>query len=140
MEVRAMGHILHGSAKASAQKQWPSGIRAPQCMISPPTPKDTKSTPLTIEEETIIVAFHRHTLLPLDDRLCALQATIPLRIRSSLHRCLQRHGISRLPEVTGTRSREGSSRPIPSATAISTTAFWRQVCAGVVSRKRNSVF
>jgi hypothetical protein len=29
-----------------------------------------------------------------------LQATIPHLSRSSLHRCLQRHGISRLPEVT----------------------------------------
>jgi hypothetical protein len=30
-----------------------------------------------------------------------LQATIPHLTRSSLHRCLLRHGISRLPEVTG---------------------------------------
>ena len=37
-------------------------------------------------------------LLPLDDCLYALQATIPHLTRSSLHRCLQRHGISRLPE------------------------------------------
>ena len=29
----------------------------------------------------------------------ALQATIPHLTRSSLHRCLQRHGISRLPEI-----------------------------------------
>jgi hypothetical protein len=43
----------------------------------------------------------KHTLLPLDDCLYALQATIPHLTRSSLHRCLQRHGISRLPEVTG---------------------------------------
>ncbi len=56
---------------------------------------------LSLEEEAIIVAFHKHTLLPLDDCLYALQATIPHLPRSSLHRCLQRHGISRLPEVTG---------------------------------------
>jgi hypothetical protein len=31
----------------------------------------------------------------------ALQATIPQPTRSALHRCLQRHGISRLPEVEG---------------------------------------
>ena len=41
--------------------------------------------------------------MPLDDCLYALQATIPHLTRSSLHRCLQRHGISRLPEVTGAR-------------------------------------
>jgi len=38
-------------------------------------------------------------LLPLDDCLYALQATIPHLTRSSLHRCLQRHGVSRLPQV-----------------------------------------
>jgi hypothetical protein len=32
---------------------------------------------LSIEEEAIIVAFRRHTLLPLDDFLYALQPTIP---------------------------------------------------------------
>ena len=49
----------------------------------------------------MIVAFRRHTLLPLDDCLYSLQATIPRLTRSSLHRCLQRHGISRLPDVEG---------------------------------------
>ena len=56
---------------------------------------------LSVEDEAIIVAFRRHTLLPLDDCLYALQPTIPHLTRSSLHRCLQRHGISRLPEVEG---------------------------------------
>ena len=51
--------------------------------------------------ETTVVAFRKHTLLPLDDCLYALQATIPHLTRSSLHRCLQRHGIGRLPEVVG---------------------------------------
>jgi transposase InsO family protein len=62
-------------------------------------PKEPKSTSLSVEDEAIIVAFRKHTLLPLDDCLYALQATIPHLTRSSLHRCLQRHGISRLPEV-----------------------------------------
>jgi len=56
---------------------------------------------LSIEQEAVIVAFRKHTLLPLDDCLYALQATIPQLTRSSLHRCLERHGISRLPEVEG---------------------------------------
>ena len=64
-------------------------------------PKDPRSTVLTIEEEAVIVAFRRYTLLPLDDCLYALQATLPHLTRSSLHRCLQRHGISRLPDVEG---------------------------------------
>jgi transposase InsO family protein len=64
-------------------------------------PKEVRSTVLTPEEEAIIVAFRRHTLLPLDDCLYGLQPTIPHLTRSSLHRCLERHGISRLPEIDG---------------------------------------
>ncbi|MBN4097396.1 hypothetical protein JX003_24550 [Methylobacterium sp. OT2] len=60
--------------------------------------KQPRSTVLTPAEEVIIVAFRRHTLLPLDDCLYGLQPTIPHLTRSSLHRCLERHGISRLPE------------------------------------------
>jgi transposase-like protein len=66
----------------------------------PTGPNDPKSTVLSIEE-AITVAFRKHTLQPLDDCLYSLQATIPHLPRSSLHRCLQRHGISRLPEVEG---------------------------------------
>jgi IS30 family transposase len=46
-------------------------------------------------------AFRRHTLLPLDDCLYALQPTIPHLSRSALHRRPQRHRISHLPEVSG---------------------------------------
>jgi len=68
---------------------------------APMGPKQSRSTVLTAEEEAGVVAFRRHTLLPLDDCLYALQATIPNLTRSSLHRCLKRHGISRLPEIAG---------------------------------------
>ena len=53
------------------------------------------------------------TLLPLDDCLYALQATIPHLTRSSLHRCLQRHGISRLPEVAGDKPAKQPFRHYP---------------------------
>jgi transposase-like protein len=66
---------------------------------APMGPKDPRSTVLTAEEEAIAVAFRRHTLLPLDDCLYALQATIPHLTRSSLHRLFQRHDISRLPVI-----------------------------------------
>ena len=56
---------------------------------------------LSVEDEAIVVAFRRHTLLPLDDCLYGLQPTIAHLTRSSLHRCLERHGISRLPEMDG---------------------------------------
>jgi transposase InsO family protein len=60
-------------------------------------PARPRSTVLTDTEEAIVVAFRRRTLLPLDDVLGCLRETIPKLSRSALHRCLQRHGISRLP-------------------------------------------
>ena len=56
---------------------------------------------MTLEQEALIVAFRKHTLLALDDCLYTLQATIPHLTRSALRRCLKRHGINRLPEMTG---------------------------------------
>jgi hypothetical protein len=67
----------------------------------PMGPKVPRSTVLSPDEETLIVAFRRHTWLPLDDCLYALQATIPHLTRSSLHRLFQRHGINHLPSVEG---------------------------------------
>lgn len=59
------------------------------------------------------MAFRRHTLLPLDDCLYALQPTLPQLTRSSLHRCLQRHGISRLPEVEGDKPQKKKFKHYP---------------------------
>jgi hypothetical protein len=56
---------------------------------------------LMVGEEAVAVAFRKHTLLPLDDCLYALQATIPHLTRSSLHRCYQRYGINRRPAAEG---------------------------------------
>ena len=67
----------------------------------PTGPKEPRSTVLSVEEEAVVVAFRKHTLLPLDDCLYALQPTIPRLTRSSLNRCLQRHGVSRLPQMEG---------------------------------------
>ena len=119
-----MGQVLHGSAttteavrRAIQHSQESLRVLARRYGINqktvakwkartsvtdlPTGPKEPKSTVLSIEDEAIVVAFRRHTLLPLDDCLYSLQATIPHLTRSSLHRCLQRHGISRLPEVDG---------------------------------------
>ncbi len=68
---------------------------------------------LSVEDEAVLVAFRRHTLLPLDDCLYALQATIPHLTRSSLHRCLQRHGISRLPDVESATPSERKFKTYP---------------------------
>src|SRR5215213_8164682 len=119
-----MGQVLHGSAttteavrRAIQRSQESVRALARRHGISPTTvqkwrrrqttadaamgPKQARSPVLTLEQEAVIVAFRRHTLLPLDDRLYALQPTIPALTRSSLHRCLQRHGISRLPSAEG---------------------------------------
>src|SRR5664279_531623 len=127
MEGCAMGQVLHGCATTTeairrAIQNSQESLRAlsKRCGINPKTvakwkkrgsvadlptgPKEPKSTSLSLEDEAIIVAFRKHTLLPLDDCLYALQATIPQLTRSSLHRCLQRHGISRLPDVEGSKA------------------------------------
>jgi len=76
-------------------------------------PREPASTVLSEEDEAVIVAFRRHTLLPLDDCLYALQPTIPHLTRSSLHRCLQRHGISRLPDMDGDKPRRQRFKRYP---------------------------
>jgi transposase len=79
----------------------------------PTGPREPRSTVLSIEEEAVVVAFRRHTLLPLDDCLYALQPTIPHLTRSSLHRCLQRHGISRLPDTDGNKPQRSRFKRYP---------------------------
>lgn len=119
-----MGQILHGSATTTEavrraiqnsqeslrelskryginQKTVAKWKKRSFVVDLPTGPTQPKSTVLSIEDEAVVIAFRRHTLLPLDDCLYALQPTIPHLTRSSLHRCLQRHGISRLPEVKG---------------------------------------
>lgn len=59
------------------------------------------------------LAFRRHTLLPLYDCLYALQSSIPHLTRSALHRCLQRHGISRLPDVEGDKPKRSKFKRYP---------------------------
>ncbi|WP_150297369.1 IS481 family transposase, partial [Salipiger aestuarii] len=128
-----MGQILHGSAKTThAVRAFIQRSKASNASLSRELglnvktvakwrkresvqdaamgPKEVHSTVLSIEEEAVIVAFRRHTLLPLDDCLYALQPTIPHLTRSSLHRCLQRHGISRLPEVEGDKPKKKFKR------------------------------
>ena len=80
---------------------------------APMGPKTPKSTVLTPAEEAIVVAFRQKTLLPLDDCLYALQPTIPHLSRSSLQRCLHRHGISRLPQIEGDKPIRKTFRSYP---------------------------
>jgi transposase InsO family protein len=71
--------------------------KRPTIADQPMGPRRPRSTVLSEVEEAIIVEFRRRTLLPLDDVLGCLRDAIPKLSRSALHRCLVRHGISRLP-------------------------------------------
>ena len=135
-----MGQILHGSATtteavrraiqhsqessegacrsartASTRRQSPEWKARSSVSDLPTGPKQPRSTVLSSRgKEAVVVAFRRHTLLPLDDCLYALQPTIPHPdTRSSLHRCLQRHEISRLPQVEGEASAKRKFKAYP---------------------------
>ena len=72
----------------------------------------SRSTVLSLEEEAIVFAFRKHTLLPLDDCLYALQPSLPHLTRSSLHRCLQRHRHFAAAPPTSVAGRASRSRPL----------------------------
>jgi transposase InsO family protein len=131
-----MGQLLHGSARTTAavrraiqQSQESIAKLAKRYDLNPKTvakwkkrshvedvpmgPKQPRSTVLSTEEEALIVAFRKHTLLPLDDCLYALQVTLPHLTRSALHRCLRRHGISRLPDIEGDKPAKKKFKPYP---------------------------
>ena len=131
-----MGQVRHGSAttahavRAAIQRSQASLAQLSRELgINPKTvakwrkrgtvedlktgPKEPRSTVLTEAEEATVVAFRRHTLLPLDDCLYALQPSVPHLTRSALHRCLQRHGISRLPDIEGDKPKRQRFKPYP---------------------------
>jgi transposase InsO family protein len=131
-----MGQVLHGSARTTAavrraiqhsqeslrdlakryginQKTVAKWKQRSSTADLPTGPREPRSTVLSLDDEAIIVAFRRHTLLPLDDCLYTLQATIPHLTRSSLHRCLQRHGIGRLPDVEGDKPAKQKFKTYP---------------------------
>jgi transposase InsO family protein len=121
-----MGQVLHGSARTTAavrrtihHSQESLKTLAERYDINPKTvakwkrreyvhdapmgPKEPRSTVLTKAQEALCVACRRPTLLPLDDCLYASQDSSPHLTRSTLHRGYQRHGISRLPQLEGTK-------------------------------------
>jgi hypothetical protein len=106
------------------QKTVAKWRKRPSTADLPTGPRQASSTVLSVEEEAVIVAFRRYTLLPLDDFLYALQPTVPHLTRSSLHRCLQRHGIGRLPDVEGDKPQKKKFKdyPIPCPTSMQSIA------------------
>src|ERR671920_1176308 len=136
MEGCAMGQVLHGSATTTeairrAIQHSQASLRqlAKRYGINPKTvakwkarssttdqrtgPREPRSAVLSPEDEAVVVAFRRHTLLPLDDCLYALQPALPHLTRSTLHRCFQRHGISRLPDAGGDKPQRSRFKRYP---------------------------
>jgi RNA-directed DNA polymerase len=136
MEGSTLGQVLHGSATTTEaarrtiknsqeslralaarhgvnQKTVAKWKKRTSVADLPTGPKSPKSTVLSADEEAVVVAFRRHTLLPLDDCLYALQPSIPHLTRSSLHRCLQRHAIGRLPDVEGDKPAKKKFKSYP---------------------------
>ena len=125
-----MAEVLHGSARTTPRvraelqasqestralaarygldpktvAKWRARTTIADAPMGPSHPRSTVLTPL---EEAMILEFRRRTLLPLDDVLGCLRDTIPKLTRSALHRCLQRHGISRLPATEEKGARRG---------------------------------
>ena len=131
-----MGQVRHGSAttthavRAAIQRSQASIAELSRALrVNPKTvakwrkrrsvedrktgPREPRSTVLSEDEEAMVVALRRHTLLPLDDCLYALQPSIPHLTRSSLHRGLQRHGISRLPDMDGDKPKRQKVKRYP---------------------------
>jgi transposase-like protein len=122
MEKTIMGQLLHPNARTTQKTRREihdckeSILKAAEIFnVNPKTivkwkkrastndlpmgPKIIRSTVLSQAEEEGIVAFRKITALPLDDVLYSLQETIPHLTRSTLHRCLKRHGCSVLPKA-----------------------------------------
>ncbi len=77
-----MRHIAHAPDPSKRhgvnQKTVARGKKRTAVKNLPIGPKDAHPTVLSIEDEAIIAAFRKHTLLPVDDCLHARQATSPV--------------------------------------------------------------
>jgi len=127
-----MAQLLHGRATTTSctrqvfqQSAEPAAVLARRYGVNPKTvskwrrrhstedqpmgPKERKSSVLSELEEAAVIAFRVQTRLPLDDVFVALKPAIPRLTRSTLHRCLQRQGVSRLPRPK--RQRRGRFDP-----------------------------
>ena len=115
-----MGSILHGNAKttprirkeiqdsqeslAKLAKRYGLNEKTVLYWKHAGTVEDKKCGPrvrksvLSDLEQQAICTVRRHLKLPLDDLLILFKPKIPALTRSNLHRCLQHHGLSRLPQ------------------------------------------
>ena len=115
-----MGNILHGGAKttpkirkeiqesdksiAALARHYNLNQKTVRYWKYAGTTADKKSGPkirrssLSALEQQALCEVRRTLQLPLDDLFIVLKPNIPALTRSNLHRCLQHHGLSRLPK------------------------------------------
>lgn len=109
-------------ATASIRRRWRNGRNEPRWPVCQPCRGGhaPPCCPLTMRQRS----------LPFAGTPCCCWTTACTRCsrptRSSLHRCLQRHGISRLPEMDGDKPARSGSRATPSATSTPTLQRCRQ--------------
>jgi transposase InsO family protein len=123
-----MGNLLHGSAKTThrVRKEIQRSDKsiaalARQYYLNPKTVRywknagtifDKKSGPKTRVsvlnklEQQAVCEVRRTLQLPLDDLFIVFKDSIPALTRSNLHRCLQHHGLSRLPKEEVSRDKK----------------------------------
>ncbi len=123
-----MGNILHGGAKttpkirkeiqdsnksiAALARQYHLNPKTVSYWKHADTTADKKSGPktrvsvLSSLEQQAICEVRRTLQLPLDDLLIVFKPNMPTLTRSNLHRCLQHHGLSRLPKEEGMRDKK----------------------------------
>lgn len=92
--IRVLAERHHINPKTAQKWKRRESVEDLKCGRSP-----GQGSVLSGVDEAVIVEARRKTLLPLDDLLDLLSPQIPALTRSNLHRCLQRHGISRLADL-----------------------------------------
>ena len=116
-----MGSVLHGRARTTPRaraelqasqdsiralaaryglnpKTVAKGRRRDTVEDAPTGPRRPRTAALDEEQEARVIELRGRAMLALDDLLGSLREGLPRLSRSALHRCLQRHGISRRPK------------------------------------------
>ena len=129
-----MGQVLHGSATTteavrraiqhsqeslrslasrygSTRRPWRSGRREPRLAICRPVRASRR--PRFCQMMTRRSSSPSASAGIRFCRFYSVQATIPRLTRSSVHSCLQRHGISRLPDIEGDKPAKKKFKAYP---------------------------
>ena len=108
---RACGHFRSGTELIRRRLQSGRSVgQLATCQLAPEKPNPRFCHP---KKRLLLLLFESIHCCHWIDCLYALQPTIPHLTRSSLHRCLQRHGISRIPDVDGDKPAKKKFKSYP---------------------------